>query len=480
MIKIRIPYTDVKVELQKHTPPASPGVFAPAIPIVPVEAIPQTIEMPTRRHQAAARHHPRTSRLSSYVDGGLHPHVLCDGCNKSIFGIRYKCATCVDYDLCSHCYRTIDSFHDDCHAFYQLKVPMRRDQRYTLPSLAPLFHQSVSTEKLKDEHDGFYCDGCDASPIKGTRFRCLECHDYDLCEKCNAKGPSLHNKSHTMLCIPKAFDAPLIVVDEKPVKSEPVENAVEEKTEEKVEQFEPQSQLDKFVEMRKANVQRDLEAQKVKHEDLLKKREVIENAMRGLQQQLEQRRQSFRDSMGWTAPPTEPRFVQPHELFMIPQAADTRSVEAQPDTDKDEHEEEIIASAPASIKGEQTPQPTPEETPVTPSAVVTEDPVSQSLSASNLSFPRLQLSTENLVVEPAQEDDAQTHTMTPSEDDVHSFTSELSFNDDHWSEEEDASFHDSRNGEDSDGDDFELLDVESVTGAREDENSQQLASSLRA
>jgi len=82
------------------------------------------------------------------------------------------------------------------------------------------------------------------------------------------------------------------------------------------------------------------------------------------------------------------------------------------------------------------------------------------------------------------EDDAQTHTMTPSEDDVHSMTSGLSLNDDNWSDDDDGdtSFHDSRDGNISDADDdFELLDVESVDGgAREDENSQQLAASLRA
>ncbi|KAL5011538.1 hypothetical protein ScPMuIL_010089 [Solemya velum] len=35
--------------------------------------------------------------------GEYHPGVTCDGCQGPIFGIRFKCAVCPDYDLCSPC-----------------------------------------------------------------------------------------------------------------------------------------------------------------------------------------------------------------------------------------------------------------------------------------------------------------------------------------------------------------------------------------
>eukprot|EP01099_Mayorella_cantabrigiensis_P006811 TRINITY_DN580_c0_g1_i1.p1 TRINITY_DN580_c0_g1~~TRINITY_DN580_c0_g1_i1.p1 ORF type:complete len:454 (-),score=91.66 TRINITY_DN580_c0_g1_i1:83-1402(-) len=55
--------------------------------------------------------------------GQPHPHVICDSCESNIVGIRYKCAVCCDYDLCSSCLETASLIHPPHHPFIKVKVP---------------------------------------------------------------------------------------------------------------------------------------------------------------------------------------------------------------------------------------------------------------------------------------------------------------------------------------------------------------------
>ena len=70
-------------------------------------------------------------------------------------------------------------------------------------------------------HNGYACDGCQALPIIGTRYRCQDCPDYDLCDKCHQQNQtsSFHFAGHTF----KAIDGQ----KEDPLESMP---RVEEKT----------------------------------------------------------------------------------------------------------------------------------------------------------------------------------------------------------------------------------------------------------
>ena len=54
------------------------------------------------------------------------------------------------------------------------------------------FHQNEATDD--DVNQRIICDGCQMNPIKGLRFKCLDCPDFDLCEECYNKEIHKHHK----------------------------------------------------------------------------------------------------------------------------------------------------------------------------------------------------------------------------------------------------------------------------------------------
>lgn len=55
-------------------------------------------------------------------EGVVHRGITCNGCDeKPIRGIRWHCANCPDFDLCSNCEST--NSHIKTHIFYKIRVP---------------------------------------------------------------------------------------------------------------------------------------------------------------------------------------------------------------------------------------------------------------------------------------------------------------------------------------------------------------------
>ncbi|CAF1521422.1 unnamed protein product, partial [Rotaria sordida] len=54
-------------------------------------------------------------------------------------------------------------------------------------------------------HPNVACDGCDMSPIKGDRYKCLFCPNVDFCQPCHsasrANNDPNHLYNHPLLCI---------------------------------------------------------------------------------------------------------------------------------------------------------------------------------------------------------------------------------------------------------------------------------------
>lgn len=74
-------------------------------------------------------------------------------------------------------------------------------------SSIPRRQNFLKTKLMSKVHDAI-CDVCDF-PIVGVRFKCLQCHNYDLCSACEEKFEELkcHDVTHAFL---KVFRRPYV------------------------------------------------------------------------------------------------------------------------------------------------------------------------------------------------------------------------------------------------------------------------------
>lgn len=68
--------------------------------------------------------------------------------------------------------------------------------------------EEESKEQSVVVHTDVQCDGCNIVPIRGIRYKCAVCKDFDYCEKCEA---SLGH-DHPFLKIRKAGGAPSMII----------------------------------------------------------------------------------------------------------------------------------------------------------------------------------------------------------------------------------------------------------------------------
>ncbi|CDO73092.1 hypothetical protein BN946_scf185007.g146 [Trametes cinnabarina] len=126
----------------------------------------------------------------------VHKNIICDICNQEIVGVRHKCLDCPDYDLCEACLRTphLRAQHHASHEFFSIEKPGEvivhtvfsgaGEREPDHPAHNP--RESVPRVRTRDVEPVVHnasCDLCD-SRIRGDRFKCLDCPDYDLCQLC--------------------------------------------------------------------------------------------------------------------------------------------------------------------------------------------------------------------------------------------------------------------------------------------------------
>jgi hypothetical protein len=131
-------------------------------------------------------------------EGFVHEGVRCDSCGTMpILGVRHKCTVCEDYDLCGNCFAKKD--HDPSHIFLCIRRPGHLNPAH-VPCLYPEGWRSTSVFR-GNTHVGIRCSHCGLFPVVGVRYRCENCPDYNLCEKCGKEGDQWHDRQHCFLII---------------------------------------------------------------------------------------------------------------------------------------------------------------------------------------------------------------------------------------------------------------------------------------
>ncbi|KAL6058085.1 ZZ type zinc finger domain-containing protein [Balamuthia mandrillaris] len=140
---------------------------------------------------------------SEHVDLFQCDHrAICDGCDFPIFGIRYKCLHCEDYDFCDYCEQHTAQLHFPLHLFAKIRIPLPSPEDRPPMRLSPL----PSSLPLTDDypHRGVLCHSC-RSPIFDVRYKCLQCDkDVSYCSACEASlasapSSSTHPPTHVFL-----------------------------------------------------------------------------------------------------------------------------------------------------------------------------------------------------------------------------------------------------------------------------------------
>ncbi|XP_072047079.1 LOW QUALITY PROTEIN: next to BRCA1 gene 1 protein-like [Amphiura filiformis] len=89
-------------------------------------AVVETIRKRSRVQSSccAEKEDQATEKQSAAPETAIYCHlgIICDNCNGTVVGVRYKCGHCPDYDLCEQC-ESIEGVHDTGHVFLKLKRP---------------------------------------------------------------------------------------------------------------------------------------------------------------------------------------------------------------------------------------------------------------------------------------------------------------------------------------------------------------------
>lgn len=188
--------------------------------LTPTTIVQENRSAATARRATSPARGPNIKRFksparSAKARNGNHVHrVQCDECaargfDDPIAGVRYKCAVCDHYDLCSKCERRGLHDHHIMLRFGRIAdkiLNWTSDARELHENLVKLQEQIYPPAKNDGEDrlvevrrdanavHGVTCKEC-GEQVVGVRYKCGVCPNHDICSECEANG--VHDKHIT-------------------------------------------------------------------------------------------------------------------------------------------------------------------------------------------------------------------------------------------------------------------------------------------
>ncbi|TBU25294.1 hypothetical protein BD311DRAFT_700421 [Dichomitus squalens] len=190
-------HVQVSPKAEQSSMSPSSTISTPPLPPPPPNWIPSVAFNPTQDASQRNDVRPEIGREGRDNEETVHKNVRCDFCGRrDIRGIRYKCLQCPDFDWCSTCMASPEAWeaHAATHPFF----PIHRKEDFL-----HFCYVKDRRDRRQLAHNGITCDGCQEKNIRGVRHKCLQCQDYDLCDKCvsSPKTRQGHDVTHVFFPI---------------------------------------------------------------------------------------------------------------------------------------------------------------------------------------------------------------------------------------------------------------------------------------
>lgn len=143
-------------------------------------------------------------------DGYIHRGVTCNSCGAMpIQGIRYRCANCIDYDLCETCEAM--GVHIKTHLFYKVRIPApflgnpRQSQPVWYPGKPSMLPRNLPRSLAKRMMKDTSFEGTELEAL-WDQFRCLANREWP--EDPNKLGMAIDRKTFDRCFVPNTSVRP--------------------------------------------------------------------------------------------------------------------------------------------------------------------------------------------------------------------------------------------------------------------------------